>query len=288
MGPLAAVLGFSAASAFMMWWALRAGMSWWSFALIIGLFYAIAIGASRLVAAAGVIYVGTGIFPREAILRTVGAAALGPASLTMYSYLYIIYMSDAMNLAMPQMMTSFKLGRVGRLRGPSLTKASALAVVIVVVVGLAALLKLVHTYGASGAQSMWGWPFSSFSERAFGELETSLQSPEPADNWLRAATAIGAATTLLLTWLRAAFVWWPVSPVGFLIATSWPMRMLIWANVFVGWMLNRLVVRFGGLALFRRLRPAFLGLVLGDVFARAALAALAAALGVESGSWASA
>jgi hypothetical protein len=271
-----ALLGFLLANGFMLAWALRAEMSWWAFAGLLGLFYAVLIGASRLVAAGGVMYVDTGFFPRWVIMRTVGARPLGPASLTLYSYLSVIYMYDPMNLAMPQMMDSFKLLHSGRLRGRLFPWAAALAVVAVLGVGLPALLKVVYHHGAS---ALGRWPFTSYPSWAFNELNTTLHTPEIPDNWLRAALAIGAAVTLGLVYLNTTFVWWPLSPVGFLIASSYETNRSLWVNVFIAWALSGLIRRYGGLRLYRTLRPAFLGLVLGQYLTDGALAILSSALG---------
>ena len=39
---------------------------------------------------------------------------------------------------------------------------------------------------------------------------------------------------------------------------------VLWSSFFFGWVIKVLVVRYGGLRIFVRLRPLFLGLVLGD------------------------
>ena len=177
-----ALLGFLLANGLMIWWALRAGMSWWAFAGLMGVFYAVLLGASRLVAAGGVMFLDTGFFPRGIILRTLGAPVIGPASLTMYSYLSCIYMYDPMNLAMPQMMNSFKLVHSARLRGSTFTWAAAMGILTVTILGLAALLQMLHQEGAS---SLGAWPFTSYPGWGFGELDATLRAPELADNWLR-------------------------------------------------------------------------------------------------------
>ena len=280
-GPLAgrwAIIGFVAANAFMVWWAVKAGMSWWSFAALIGMFYAVLVGASRLVAAGGVMYVDTGFFPRMIVMRSIGALPVGVPALTLYGYLSVIYMYDPMNLAMPQMMDSFKLLNVGRLRGRAWPVAAALSVAAMLGVGIPALLWVLYRHGAG---SLSRWPFYSYPQWAFGELDASLRTPEGPDNWLRLALLLGGGFMLLLVWLHGSFVWWPVSPVGFLIASSYETNRSIWANVLIAWMLTALIRRYGGLKLYRAMRPAFLGLVLGQYLTSAGLAILSIMLGIQ-------
>ena len=280
-GPLQgrwAVVGFILTNAFMLWWAIRAGMSWWAFAALIGVFYAVLIGASRLVAAGGVMYVDTGIFPREVMMRTVGAPSIGPTSLTMYAYLSVIYMYDPMNLAMPQMMNSFKLLQAGRLRGRIWPWAAVLSIAVMLVVGLVALLYVNHYHGGANGTWLYDYPQS-----AFGELEASLRDPEAPNNMLRTALLVGAIFTLVLVWLNNTFVWWPLSPVGFIMASSWNSNWLMWGSVFIGWAVSTLIRRCGGFLFYRKMRPAFLGLILGDYLTRAGLAALSALFGIHGG-----
>jgi len=272
-----ALLLFGATNAFLLWWVMQAGMSWWSFVAIMGVFYAVLIGASRLVAAGGVMFVDTGFFPRQVVLRTIGAHPLGPPSLAMYTYLSIVYMYDPMNLAMPQMMNSFKLVHSGRLRGTMFTWAAIAALVAMIAFGMPALLSMIH---GEGAAALSRWPFTSYPQWGFGELDASLRSPDVPDNWLRLALVLGASFTFLLVWLHTHFVWWPVSPVGFLIASSYETNRSLWVNVLIAWMLTTLVRRYGGLRLFRTFRPAFLGLVLGDYLPRGFFAILSSIFGI--------
>jgi hypothetical protein len=182
-----------------------------------------------------------------------------------------------MNLALPQMMNSFKLMHSGRLRGPVFALGAGLAVAAVTVLGTVALLRMIHQHGAS---SLGNWPFTDYPAWVFEELDASLRTPERADNWLRLALGIGAAFTLLLVWLNTRFVWWPVSPVGFLIASSYETNRSMWVNVFIAWAVGTLVRRYGGLRLFHAFRPAFLGLVLGDLLTKGGLAIISSVLGI--------
>jgi hypothetical protein len=144
--------------------------------------------------------------------------------------------------------------------------------------GIPALLRVLYQHGTG---SLSRWPFYSYPSWAFSELDSSLRSPEGPDNWLRLALMLGGAFMLLLVWLHSSFVWWPLSPVGFLIASSWEANRTLWASVLIGWMLTTLVRRYGGLRLYRSLRPAFVGLVLGQFLTDASLAILSSALGMQ-------
>jgi len=273
-----AVLGFILANAFMFWWASKAGVSWWSFGLWLGIFYTVLIGVSRLVAAAGVMHVDTGVFPRGVILSTVGAFPLGWRSLALLTYLSTIFTYDPRSALMPQMMNSFKLMHTGRVRGRGFSWAAAIALIVTLAVGFVAVLRLIYREGGT---SLPTWPFTAYPSWGFWELADSIEAPEMPDNWLRLALVIGALFTALLIWLNTQFVWWPLSPVGFLIASSYETNRSIWVNAFIAWTITTVIRRYGGLRLYRTLYPAFIGLVLGDYLPRGVLAVLSTILGIR-------
>jgi len=73
----------------------------------------------------------------------------------------------------------------------------------------------------------------------------------------------GAALTAMLGVLRLRLAWWPLHPVGFLLVYSYPI-MTIWFSIFVGWLAKVLIVKFGGIELFRAARNVFIGLIIGE------------------------
>ncbi|HSV73377.1 MAG TPA: DUF6785 family protein [Chthonomonadales bacterium] len=73
----------------------------------------------------------------------------------------------------------------------------------------------------------------------------------------------GAATCLALMVVRMRTVGFPFHPIGFAVASGWSIH-LVWLPLMIAWAVKILVMRYGGLALYRRLLPFFLGLILGD------------------------
>ena len=77
---------------------------------------------------------------------------------------------------------------------------------------------------------------------------------------------IGAAVMGFLMWARHHWVWWPTHYLGFPIGATLMMNWT-WFSIFIGWMLKGVILQYGGVTFYRRLRPLFLGLILGHVFA---------------------
>jgi len=281
MSNRAAILGFLAANAFLAWWARRMEMSWWSFALIMLAFYVATIGTARLVAAAGLTQPRPSPSTRWMVIRAVGAGGLDPRSLAMYSYLTMGYMLEPQNYGICYLMNSFKLIHAGRIRARRFSEGAIIAVVAALFAGSAGLLYTAYHYGAV---SMECWPITAVPTCAFREFTSSLASPERADRWLQVAMVAGGAVTLLLFWLTSHFVWWPLSPIGFIVASVYHTNQHVWTNALIGWGLTTIIRRYGGLRLYRALRPAFLGLVLGQFLISVGVAIFAAVvLGARGG-----
>lgn len=124
---------------------------------------------------------------------------------------------------------------------------------------VAGVVMLWCAYAHDGQQAMDAWwrhgPLqSSLGPVARGEAAT------PAD-W--AAATVGAGLTAGLGLARLAWSWWPLHPLGVLLAAANPMYHL-WFSIALGWIAKVLVLRYGGQALVLRLRPAALGLIAGE------------------------
>ena len=57
------------------------------------------------------------------------------------------------------------------------------------------------------------------------------------------------------------FVWWPFHPLGYPVSCVFGG---MWFSVFLAMLLKSVIMKYGGPPLFRRLRPMFLGLILGE------------------------
>jgi hypothetical protein len=105
-------------------------------------------------------------------------------------------------------------------------------------------------------QGAWIQPVNQHARGAFIQ-----RRPDPAIQF-----ALGAGTLLALQLLTMRFAGWPFVPIGFIVATS-PFGGWIWFSALIGWLAKSLIVRFGGAGLMDRMRPLFIGMILGSVLA---------------------
>ena len=81
-----------------------------------------------------------------------------------------------------------------------------------------------------------------------------------------------------LLWMRHRFLWWPFHPIGYALGVTWgPFHL--WFSTLLGWTLKLAMLKFGGFGLYRRARPIFIGLVLGEYV----MAGLWAFIGLKTG-----
>lgn len=90
--------------------------------------------------------------------------------------------------------------------------------------------------------------------------------------WMKNATQIstleilflaaGMAISTLLALGRYLFYWWPLNPIGFAIGASGPIRGVVF-TLFVAWIVQVILLRVGGVGLYRKARPLFLGILVG-------------------------
>ncbi|MCC7491333.1 MAG: hypothetical protein IT204_03255 [Fimbriimonadaceae bacterium] len=79
------------------------------------------------------------------------------------------------------------------------------------------------------------------------------------------AGLFGLLFTLGLVAARVRLVGFPLHPLGYAMASAYGAP--IWGSALIVWALKKLILRAGGIRLYRRLIPAFMGLVLGHFFA---------------------
>jgi hypothetical protein len=73
----------------------------------------------------------------------------------------------------------------------------------------------------------------------------------------------GVVVVGLLSAAHSRFVWWPFHPVGYALSCTFTPQWL-WCPLFVVWLCKVLILRYGGVRLYRRGIPLAVGLILGD------------------------
>jgi len=114
-------------------------------------------------------------------------------------------------------------------------------------------------------------PISNYGTRQL-HLGWILLKQQMNEKWAQpsynrpAHMAFGAAVAGGLQYACLSLPKWPLHPVGLLLSYTWFGRT-IWMSVAAGWLLRVVLIFFGGARLYRKLRPTFIGLMIGEVLA---------------------
>jgi len=222
---------------------------------------------SWMVAQSGVLFMQQSFSPVQITAALIGKTLSVPtASLASGMLVEDICWLDARELMLPAILNTQKGASESALSARSLMKSLAICVACALVVSAIAAISLPYSHGgATSLKDTWGYiqaPQIPFNWAANQAIRQGTGSSDLRANLLTNA-GIGGAVVAGLFALRSAMVSFPISPAGFLIASTYPMYML-WFSIFIGWAVKSPILRYGGMQGYRRLLPFFLGLILGD------------------------
>lgn len=261
MATYKAVIGIMVGLTIITFWGKYAGAGILNTFIMFLLFFVLQIVATRLVAQAGMLYIQHPYRPLGLMLDAVGTSGLGVDHLPSLTMLDHLWMLDNRSPLMPGVIHGYKTAQDSGIKQRSMTGAMVIAILLAIPVSLTTYLYLVYT---NGGLKLNPWFTTYYTNNLYApwtvQLVTQGQIPNPIAYFYM---MVGALTMLLLVFLRNAFIWWPVNPVGYLIGASWPM-INFWFSILVGWLIKSLVLRYGGARTYRRLLPAALGLIAGE------------------------
>ncbi len=235
-------------------------MSLWAFAALITVYYAFSLSMARLVSASGVYVPDPGLPAKDMLVNLTGAGAYSGPTLTMMTYLQATFMLEYKVNFMHYAMNDLKVAHSARLPGRLVTIGLLVSVVLMLAISPWVVLYCAYTHGAFKFDT---WGFRDMGLSQFGQLMDDLRNPRASDCYLPFGLISGGAIMLLLHWLHTSFLWWGISPIGFVMADTWGMNARIWTNALIAWIVVVTLRRIGGLRLYKTCRPLFLGMVLG-------------------------
>jgi hypothetical protein len=259
--PRAALAGFAACVLLLTGWNVAAGGSVWIQLPALLFWIAAMLALTRLVCAGGLILIDTNWLPRDILFRVLGQSAVRPgdlAALTLHNTVFAWYPQLTM---LPFMFNGMKVMDEGRYRSRAVGGVMALALLTAIPASFAATLWLAYERGALTLSEA---RLGGMARGRLNELVAYVQTPLDPEWHTLFSLALGGAVMLGMVALKRGVDWWPLSPLGYLVGSSTTVMDRLWFCVFVGWAVNALVRRYGGLREYLRFRPFFLGLILGE------------------------
>ncbi len=271
MSYRAAVWGLIASIVFITIFCVRAGMWLWMALLYFGLIIGFSIVYARARAEAGAAMVW--LFPffehKKAILNLFGSRPLSAGgdwrNLTILSLMMMFSRGYFQSLTGYQT-EAFKIADGARVRQRSMTWMLLLALVIGAVGAYAIHLECYYKFGNNvleGGTTQGGYR-TRLVVNDYTELTSFATAPKPPDLNRTGMVGFGFGLTTLLVILRALFLRFPLHPLGYAMVMSYGHPL--WGPFLLCWIIKSIILRLGGMRLYRRLIPLFLGVVLGHFF----------------------
>ncbi len=244
-------------------WCAAAGASWGVALLSWLVLFIIAIALTRFVSEGGLLFIQA-FRPSDLFIAFVGTRPFTPRHLTVMAFVEKVFMFDLRTFLMPFFMDSFRIAHITKIPLRPLAGAMWLSILTSLVASSWSFLRLVYRKGANTMMQGAGAWFLQHSPRQVLDFTVAyIEQPRQPTPLSRSCFVIGFIVALLLYRLRQLFVWFPFHPIGYAMGPSWPMIQL-WFSTMLGWMLKALLLHYGGLGSFRRWRPFFLGLLIGE------------------------
>ncbi|MEE2753494.1 MAG: DUF6785 family protein, partial [Candidatus Latescibacterota bacterium] len=172
-------------------------------------------------------------------------------------------------LAFSQNMTCYGKGmvlppitQITRIRDHMKDRGGRLAIAVCLAFAASYVISTVFTLWlgyTDGAYNFSAYPFTYYSRRIFDRVVYRLSHPWQIDPHRLMFMASGMILMSILTFLRYRFSWWRLNPMGFALPRlTWQVNSL-----FLAWVTKTLILQLGGVQLYRKTQPFFIGLIVG-------------------------
>jgi hypothetical protein len=258
----AAILGLLSGVGVMGVFAWKIGMPLWMIPVFFGLYIMIAMIATRIRAELGFpTHDIRDMGPQYALLTAVGSQGLHPKNLvafTMFGWFNREYASHPA----PHQLEGFKMAERANTPARQMFKVMLFAGLIAMPLAFFVLLFNYFKWGCATSMVVgWGVRYGSTS---YDELSMWLTNPLPPNVTGMGFMGLGLVASLFMGYMRMHYLWFPLHPLAYAIGHSWGVVQL-WAPLFIGSTIKYFMLKFGGLATYRRSLPFFFGLILGEI-----------------------
>jgi hypothetical protein len=222
---------------------------------------------------------------RNVLINFIGTRALAPRgdmrTLSLLSTTHFLSRGYLPQLiAFP--MESFRIAREVKIPLRRMLRLMVLAVILGTMVSWWMHISAFYQYGANVLEggTTSGGQRVALMRSSYDALAGWSRAPEGPNPNEMTATGAGLVIVLVLAALRRAFVGFPLHPMGFLFSLTgagengWPMLLLVT-------IVRTIVLRIGGMRLYRQVLPFFIGVIVGHFFAAGFAWSLIASFGGE-------
>jgi len=261
------VFGFIFSFGALLGWSSFAGINLFYAFIFFLIFLMTSLVLTRMVIEGGFLFPQAPYFPLEWMTAGMfGTAALGAGTITKLSFLQPTILLDTRTNVLPGFLHVMKIAEVLRLDSQGLRRmllCAAAAIVVTLVVTFISTLQALYSMG--GLQG-YTWFTKDASQMVLNNAANLIKTQPTLDKWNIAWMGVGAGLVWLMMMARSRFLWFPLHPLGYIIASGYPITRL-WFSMFTGWLIKSLIMKYGGSDTYTNVRPFMIGLILGNLAA---------------------
>ena len=241
-------------------WLWLMGTKVWVALLFLVLAMLIFVGITRIVCEAGLAAVRAPMTAPDLTMMGLGSQLVGNSGVLDLSLAYI-WSADIRVFIMAMCANGLKLIETMDLRS---RRAVFWGIVLAIFIGaLGSCWTVFHLAYEHGGINVVNWFFKGSPAVVYDQALRNLEKPAGI-YWPGVGFLLGGGGMMgLMMWARHRFLWWPLNPIGFPIGGNYMMDR-VWFNVFLAWLIKRLMLRFGGASAYRASQTFFLGLIVGE------------------------
>ena len=242
---------------FLIFWFQAVGISWAvAIALTLGIFITY-LGTARVIAETGVIYFSMPMTPNGLLPFIFGPKSFDASTLTALRLVDSVR-SQSKAMFMPPLVHAARIADMAGRNKKLLVVGIGLTLVIGIGAAIAYSLYLGYLHGAYNFND---FPFTRYPPRTYDGLVKALKGEEKWESERPLFLLLGVGIFAAVSLMRYRFTWWPLTPIGMVVPLTHAVHSVF--SVFMAWGIKSIILRIGGVDLYRRLRPFFLGLLVG-------------------------
>jgi hypothetical protein len=227
-----------------------------------GLLFVIALVMARSTAEAGMLMTETSFRPVDFLRLFVPLHSLGSGNLTAMAMTDSLLLRDQRGLLLSGFMDGLRIADGINVPRRRFFGVFVAGVVLSIVCAGAIQIWLPYT---KGGITLYSYVYNGNNKWGFDDYNKYLTAGDALPVGWQGLTFlfVGIAVTAALVWARANISGFMLHPLGYALCSSWTM-IVFWFAAFVAWGIKTLILRYGGIKLFRAARPLFLGMILGE------------------------
>ena len=225
--------------------------------MIVFAFFMFTLVAMRVICQGGVAYFTLTAAPMDGLMAFFGPKFFTSLGILVAAVIQKVLFVDLRESLMPSLLHARKITDKTR-NNRIIFLAITLTLIAGVLISLLAMLALCHKFGVRELELDWA---TRTTVAVYDNVYSLVESPIKPGDWVLIFSITGAVVMLVLVICYHRFYWWPIHPIGYIAAGITRGR---WLSVFIGWLIKRTVLKYGGGEGFKGFIGFFIGLFVGQ------------------------